>query len=543
MSDSGESERMRKFIESIPRLQLEKSNSERRLATAKANSVESSSLPRLLTSRAMGNKSILGDLANKVEIYAAKTKITTVAGTQHELGEKISVGAKFMPMVTRHATMDNGRYIILGTADHGLYLLDMRQLMKLDNVFSIVGCENEPESVSEILGIKPIEVFKNPEIVSKGMGAVLDMSNVLGENSDVKKYGYMNSKRGVNIMEINQNENKILTCGSSAQEMRILDINKGVKLDRTSENDRKLQELWDKTCKITAAGLITPNSVGTTPSAIVDGVWLQENTVVTAHHDGRLRVWRLKEDRFQQTPTEIVRIPKHDMPIYEWHKLPKYQMTSHLVGVNKIETREELVTTSACGEIYILLSPSTGLVKTEKARRQAIPRDLLLNTSFESCTRILTCQDVDKTSSRIVVGSLFGLSFLDSREPHHVKHVKIYDTGTARKYRKREEERGFPRSLAIENNLVYLGTNQGQIIFFDTRNEKFLTQEDGKGRVTWELGPKGSRFFDGYEFPLLTITKKDGVVVASGGPTNEPSQPPAAFQEDLLLCGQVSIWR
>ena len=190
MSDSGESERMRKFIESIPRLQLEKSNSERRLATAKANPVESSSLPRLLTSRAMGNKSILGDLANKVEIYAAKTKITTVAGTQHELGEKISVGAKQMPMVPRHATMDNGRYIILGTADHGLYLLDMRQLMKLDNVFSIVGCENEPESVSEILGIKPIEVFKNPDIVSKGRGAVLDMSNVLGENSDVQKYGY-----------------------------------------------------------------------------------------------------------------------------------------------------------------------------------------------------------------------------------------------------------------------------------------------------------------------------------------------------------------
>ena len=271
-------------------------------------------------------------------------------------------------------------------------------------------------------------------------------------------------------------------------------------------------------------GVMTESARSHGISKITGGAWIDNNVTVTADDVGTLKVCRIHDDRILVPADHRLHFPNHALPIEGGQAFPSNETLSTLVNVDKLEMRDEFVATTSVGEIYILQADEKLGVTARGARREGIPTGVFHFTEQRKETKIL-CQAVDKTTGTAIVGTLSGLTILDTRTPHLLEHVSLYNVKKPKEVRRREIDQGCPVSIVAQDNIVVAGLYSGYVVFYDMRSKKWLLEEENNSqsaRLAWTMGVRERHEQRNRHcsntYPLLNIKKHNGTLGVAGGP-------------------------
>ena len=516
----------------------------------------SSQIFKLLAERQL-NKVNGPMLKYKAELQSVVARIDCCNKTEctgNAIREKITVFPRRIDAITQVEISKDGKYVFIATKKNNLYVMDVKELEKAEGVE--IPSEIE-ETVREYFKVVKKEESEN---------VIQNLSNVFGPKT---KKTFVPARSGSNVIELSENEARILTCGSTSNVMQVLDIDRSRQKGDYREpkgNDEELKKLYNRNLDYdpmevyTKMGAMKVTAAAYTRGTITGGVWINNEVVAITTTNGHLNTYRLNDKRinatkenspwynkdysFNPTLSKLVvaatglSFPWHSLPVSGATQFPSLSSMSELVGITRIEHRGEVLVTGDEGEVHILKTLGDQGITTRGARREGIPRENLFVTE-QRRNKMLTCQTVDQEHGTAVVGSLFGISLCDSRSPHLLRHIKM-DIKTMRlTLRRRELDFGMPTSVTAASNVVSVGLCDGHIIHCDVRVGKWLM--DGDNKLCWFMGVKERHEHENQYFPtvfpLRTIRKKGGIVAAAGGPLFGQ----AANEYDLN--GVLALWK
>ena len=444
------------------------------------------------------------------------------------------------PMGTRQITQVElskcNRYLYYGTADNRLYMVDLKKL-KNQKAEIEVPSEIENEVLEEF---KILATYAENPIV-------LDLTKTFGPKGWDKRKNKL-GQMGIHVIEQSPNGLKLLTSGHHSATIEILEMDqtrhKGDPEEFEFEGlEYDPREVW------TREGVLKESGKNYREGKITGGLWLGEEAIGVVGSKGRLTVCRLQNESGKiLIPTrKEIWFPEHDLPLSNGHRFPRSQQLSRLVGINRMSTRDEVIITSDCGEIYILKENTIEGVASRGARRIGIPReDFCYTDQYKNV--ILLSQATDEKSNTAVIGSLLGLSTLDSRMPEPLNHIKMFDFQHPLEARLEEDMMGLPLKLAIEDQIVTVGLWGGYVTHCDLRAKKWILEETSAHlqeyfrKVSWPMGLSGHpevKTVDQYLpnlYPLTSMKQRGGTLAAGGGPINDNMSEANYFE------GVVTLW-
>ena len=516
----------------------------------------SSQIFKLLAKRQL-NKVNGSMLKYKAELQSVVAKIDCCKKTEctgNAIREKVTVFPRRIDAITQVEISKDGKYIFIATKKNNLFAIDVKELEKTQGVE--IPSEIE-ETVRECF--KVVEKEENENIIQ-------NLSNVFGPKT---KRTFVPARSGINVIELSENEAKILTCGSTSNVMQVLDVDRSrVKGDyrEPKGSDEELKKLYNRNLDYdplevyTKMGAMKVTAAAYTCGTITGGAWINNEVVAITTNSGSLNVYRLNDKRVNATkesspwysedysfnPTlnklvvtaEGLRFPWHSLPVSGATQYPSLSSMSELVDITRIDHRGEVLVAGDEGEVHILKTLGDQGITTRGARREGIPRENLFVTE-QRRNKIVTCQTVDQEHGTAIVGSLFGISLCDSRSPHLMQHIKMDIKSMRLTLRRRELDFGMPTSLTAANNVVTVGLCDGHIIHCDVRVGKWIM--DGNSKLCWYMGVKERHEYENTYFPTLfplrAIRKKHGIMAAAGGPLFGQ----AANEFDLN--GVIALWK
>ena len=454
--------------------------------------------------------------------------------------DKVTVCPIGTKQVTQVEISKCKRYLYYGTANNKFFQVD---LVKLKRQMCDI------EVVSETDG-NVMEEFKIVTARDRDP-VVLELTKTFGQkgwNEIENRKGQM----GIHVIELSPNGLKILTSGHHSATVEVLETDitrhKGDPEEYQVKNlEHDSREIW------TRDGVIKEGGKNYRQGKITGGVWFDEETIGVVGIKGKLTVCKLRGECGRiliPTVTEVT-FPEHGLPLASGHRFPQSQELSRLNGISHMSLRDESIITSDCGEVYILKNDNTDGVTTRGARRIGIPREeLCWEDQYKNI--ILLSQAIEENSNTVVVGTLFGLSILDTRMPHILSHIKMFDVNNSLEARLEEEMMGLPVRLAVNDQIVTAALWGGYITYCDLRAKKWILEENSAHleecyrKVSWPLGLSGHpvhRTIDEFLpnlYPLTSMKKRDGVLAAGGGPIiGNLSE---SNTESNHLEGIVTIW-
>ena len=411
-----------------------------------------------------------------------------------------------------------GRYLYYGTADNRLFMVDLKKL-------KTQKCEIDV--VSETNG-DVMEEFKILTLHEKDPVA-LELTKTFGQkgwNDIENRKGQM----GINVIELSPGGLKILTTGHHSATVEVLETD--ITRHKGDPEEHQVEGLkYDSREVWTEKGVIKEGGKNYRDTKITDGTWFDEETIGVVEIEGKMTVCKLHGEcgRILIPTLNEIRIPEHGLPLSRGHRFPQSQRLSRLNSISRMSLRDEIIITSDCGEIYILKQDNVEGVTTRGAWRIGIPREeLCYEDQYKNI--ILLSQTLDEESNTVIVGTLYGLSMLDTRAPHLLSHIKMSDVHDSLESRLEEEMMGRPVSLAIDNQIVTAGLWGGFIIYCDLRAKKWIIEENSSHleehyrKVSWPLGLSGhpvNRTIDEFLpnlYPLTCMKQRGEILAAGGGP-------------------------
>ena len=412
--------------------------------------------------------------------------------------------------ITQLEFTPDGGHIMFGTSTNRLYLLDIRKLKNLE--YETMVTSKKEVTVTEFFKIIP--TFDR-------RGCLQEITEVFGERPPTRP-GCNAFARGIHCLEFSPNGQKVLTTGHKSNQLKILEVDDSRKKGGPKVVDKKVldcnrSEIWTK------LGVMTETARNHGIGKITGGTWVNDNATATTDAVGTLKVCKINE--YMMVPADHrLYFPTHALPVEGGQAFPRHETLSTLVNVDKLEMRDEFVVTASVGEIYILKADEKLGITARGARREGIPNWVYHFTEQRKETKLL-CQTVDKTTGTVIVGTLSGISFLDTRAPHLLEHVKLWDAKKPKEVRRREMDQGEPISIVAQDNIISAGLYSGYVVFFDLRSKKWILEDennDQSARVTWAMGIQESHVRKNRnnpnDYPLLNIKKHNSVLAVGGGP-------------------------
>ena len=446
---------------------------------------------------------------------------------------KITLCPSNVEQITKIEISLDGKYLIFGTSKNALYLVDLWKLRKLSPE---VAVESEIEDIST-------ESFK---IVSKydNTGCIQDVTKIFGPKSTMRS-GCETFRRGIRCLELSPGGDRLMTCGHKSNQMEIINIDKAEKMDDKRETDDVFEQP-DEYKVWTNMGSLSAYTANQGIGKITGGTWVSEDSTAHVSAVGTLKVCRVSDTaRFKIPAEHQVHFPTHALPVEGGHGGPTFPVNetlSTLVDISKIDLRNEFIVTSTVGEIYVLKTDEKLGITARGVRREGIPRTEFCSTDQRK-ERLILCQAVDMMTGTVVVGTLAGLTFMDTRLPHLLTHAKLYDVGNPKDVGGRELDQGEPVSIHVIDNVVTAGLYNGFVTFYDMRNRKWVPEEDGNSssaRLTWPMGVQESHVrwnkHNPNNYPLVTLAKRDGVLAVGGGPVF------GGTARERTLEGVLTVW-
>ena len=449
------------------------------------------------------------------------------------------IGAK---QVTQVELSGCKRYLYYGTADNRLFLVDLKKLKNQMCEIDVVS-EIDNDVMEEFKIITPHD--KDP--------VVIELTKTFGQKG-WNEIDNLKGQMGIHVIELSPNGLKVLTSGHHSATIEILETDitrhKGDPEEHQVESLRHdSREIWTK------EGVIKEAGKNYRQGKITGGIWLNEEAIAVVGTQGKLTVCRLHGEcgRILIPTINEVRFPEHDLPLGPGHRFPQSQNLSRMVGISRMSLRDEIIVTSDCGEVYILKQNNVEGITSRGATRIGIPREELCYAD-QYKNIILLSQTIEEMSNTVIVGTLFGLSLFDTRAPHSLSHIKMFDIRNSLEAKLEETMMGLPLSLAVEDQIVTAGLWGGYIIYCDLRAKRWILEENSNHleeyyrKVSWPLGLSGHpevRTIDEFLpnlYPLTCMKQRNGVLAAGGGPIISESSVRANFDEANQLEGIVTVW-
>ena len=424
---------------------------------------------------------------------------------------KTTVCPTGVEQITQLEFTPDGSHILFGTTTNRLYLLDVRKLKNLEHE-TVVTSKKE---------VTVTEFFKIiPKLDKKG--CLQEITEVFGVKPPTRP-GCTAFVRGIHCLEFSPSGLKILTSGHKSNQLKVIEVDESRKKGGRKEVDRKALD-YNESEAWTKLGVLTETARNHGIGKITGGTWVNDNVTATTDAVGTLKVCRIHSDKILVPADHRLHFPTHALPVEGGQAFPRHETLSTLVNVDKLEMRDEFIVTAAVGEIYILKADEKLGITSRGVRREGIPNWVFHFTEQRKETKLL-CQTIDKTTGTVVVGTLSGISFLDTRAPHLLEHVKLWDAKRPKELRRREMDQGEPISIVAQDNIVSAGLYSGYVIFYDLRNKKWILEEeanDQSARVTWAMGIQESHerknMNNPNNYPLLNIKRHNSALAVGGGP-------------------------
>ena len=431
--------------------------------------------------------------------------------------------------VTQLEFTPDGSHIIFGTSNNMLYLLDVRKLKNLKA--EMVATSTKEAATTEHFKILPMSDRK---------GCLQEITEVFGAKQATRP-GCRHFVQGIHCLEYSPNGHKILTSGHKSSHMKIIEVDTSRKKgDPKRHGNEGLNyneyEAW------TDLGVLTEGARNHGVGKITGGTWANDNVTVTTDAVGTLKVCRIHEDKILVRAEHGLHFPQHALPVEGGQAFPKNELLSTLVGVDKVEMRDEYFVTSSAGELYVLKADEKLGVTARGARREGIPIGTFHFTEQRKETKIL-CQTVDKTTGTAIVGTISGLTVMDTRTPHLLCHSSLHAVKKPKEVRRREMDQGCPASITAHDNIVLAGLYSGFVVFYDLRSKKWILEEDDNdqsARLAWSMGVQekhgGKNKYYPNHYPLLSLKKHNGTLAVGGGPVY------GGVARDRRLEGVLTLW-
>ena len=493
-------------------------------------------IPSQITSMLAGRQMGMGDSAY-LKFRATLQEVTTkieccnleeCSGAPAKT--KITLCPSGVEQVTSIEITHDGSHLLFGTSANGLYLVDLWRLRKLDPELVI---DSKIEKVT-------MEYFK---IISKydTTGSINEVTKVLGPRS-VDRPDCMSYRQGIHCLELSPSGLKIMTCGQKSNQLKIVSIDES----RNVRNKRKFDncDVFDKDEAWTSMGVLTRVASNYGVGRITGGTWINETCTASVDSAGTLKVCRIQDDKFRaRVPAEHqIFFPNHALPVEGNQAYPVGERLSSMVNIDKITFRDEYIATTWSGEIYVLKADDKLGITVRGARREGIPRGEF-HFSDQRKERLILSQAIDVGTGMVVVGTLSGLTFLDTRIPNQLNHAKLYDARKPREMRQREMDQGAPVSMHVQNHVVTAGLYNGVVAFFDMRNQSWVRDDDSVdklSRLTWNMGVQEAHKMKNRNnpnnYPLVTLRKHRGILAVGGGPVY------GRTAMERTLEGVITVW-
>lgn len=441
---------------------------------------------------------------------------------------KITLCPSEVEQITSIEITHDGSHLLFGTSKNGLYLVDLWKLRKL-NPETVVDSKIEKIST---------EFFK---VVSKydTTGCVKEVTNVFGPRSIIRP-GCENYRQGVHCLELSPSGLKLMTCGHRSNQLKVVDIDES----RMVKNKRKFDnyDVFDENEVWTNMGVLTEIASNHGIGRITGGTWISETCTASVDNVGTLKVCRIQDDKVRIPAEHQIHFPNHALPVEASQAFPVGESLSSIVGINKVRTRNEYVVSTWSGEIYVLQADEKLGITVRGTRRVGIPRGEFHFTNQRK-EKLVLSQTVDEVTGMAVVGTLSGLTFMDTRIPHHLDHIRLYDARKPKAMRQKEMDQGEPVSLHSQNYVVTAGLFNGHIIFYDTRNRRWVPDEESVeklARLTWDMGVREAHNRKNRNnpnnYPLVTMRKRRGILAVGGGPVF------GGTARERTLEGVITVW-
>lgn len=429
-----------------------------------------------------------------------------------------------------------GKYLYYGTADNRLFLVDLKKLKNQMSEINVVSDTNG-DVMEEFKILFPHE--KDP--------VTLELTKTFGQkgwNEIENRKGQM----GIHVIELSPGGLKILTSGHNSATVEILETD--ITRHKGDPEENQIESLkYDSREIWTKDGVIKEGGKNYREGKMTGGTWFDEETIGVVGIQGKLTLCKLHGEcgRILIPTVNEIRFPEHGLPLSSGHRFPQSQGLSRLVNISRMSLRDEIIITSDCGEIYILKQDNVEGVTTRGARRIGIPREELCYTD-QYKNIILLSQTIEESSNTVIVGTLFGLSILDTRTPHLLSYIKMSDVDDSLESKLEESMMGLPVSLAAKNQIVTAGLWGGFIIYCDLRAKKWILEENSSHleeyyrKVSWPLGLSGhpvNRTIDEFLpnlYPLTCMKQRGDMLAAGGGPII------GNMTESTQLEGIVTTW-
>ena len=445
---------------------------------------------------------------------------------------KITLCPSEVEQVTSIEITNGGHYLFFGTSNNTLYLVDLWKLRKLDSEMII---DSQIEKIST-------EHFK---IVSRydTTGCINEITKVfgprLGSNLGSRP-GFESNRQGIHCLELSPSGTQLMTCGYKSNQLKVINIDE----TRNTRNKRKFDSfgVFDEYEVWTNLGVLKEVANNHGIGGITGGVWVDETCTASVDTVGTLKVCRTRKNKIRVPAVHQIRFPNHALPVEAGQAFPIGESLSTIVGIDKVRLRDEYIVTTWPGEIYVLKADDKLGITARGARREGIPHSEF-HFSDQGKERKVLSQTVDEVTGTVIVGTLSGLTTMDTRVPHLLEHVKLYDVKKPKEVRQKEIDQGAPVKIHAENYIVTAGMYSGHIAFFDTRNKRWIQDEENAekcARLTWTMGIQEAHGrknrHNPNKYPLVSLRKRGGTLAAGGGPVF------GGTARERTLEGVITIW-
>ena len=498
--------------------------------SAKTAPKVSSQMPTILAGRQLGMgdnaylkfKATLQELTAKIECC----NLEECSGAPAK--NKITLCPSEVEQVTSIEITNEGHYLFFGTSNNTLFLVDLWKLKKLDSEMII---DSQIEKVST-------EHFK---IISRydTTGGINEVTKVFGPRLG-SNLGFELYSQGIHCLELSPSGTQLMTCGYRSSQLKIINIDE----TRSTRNKRKFDkfDVFNEDEVWTSLGVLKEVANNHGVARITGGVWVDETCTASVDTVGTLRVCRTRKNKVRVPAVHQIHFPNHALPVEAGQAFSVRESLSTIVGIDKVRLRDEYIVTTWSGEIYVLKADDKLGITARGVRREGIPHSEF-HFSDQRKERLVLSQTVDQVTGTVIVGTLSGLTTMDTRVPHLLEHVKLYDVKKPREMRQKEIDQGAPVKIHAENYVITAGMYSGHIVFFDTRNKRWIPDEDKaeKGaRLTWTMGVQETHGrknrYNPNKYPLVSLRKRGGILAAGGGPVF------GRTARERTLEGVITIW-
>ena len=269
----------------------------------------------------------------------------------------------------------------------------------------------------------------------------------------------------------------------------------------------------------------TAKNEGKRQGSITGLCWLNENVAVTSSKDGSLQMWDLEEACEEEVkPRDEISFPEKGLPMTESGRMspPGFPglnklLVSTLMDVDYYQQKEELMTCSATGDVFI----SKGL--------DLEPQRFVVNRNAETFPGLMniriSSQSLEHNTGQFSVACTNDVHMLDAKAKDGFVKIPVISQKHSRIYRHNDWKMGYRINvIKASNNIITVGLESGALLFVDIRQRKIIEDEVTSARVCWHLGHgtspmnASSNYLSGdIRYSVCAIETKDHMTIAAGG--------------------------